>query len=162
LTDSRPASRADRCDPPLFSDELVPGRAESFNNVVEASSSAWNKLVAVELARVTQMMAFGEAAAIAHEIHQPLGAVVVNAKAGLRWLAHEVPNLDEARAALSRIVNDGDRTSEVIAGMLWLSLELDGMTADRLDDLAREISTRSGTAEMMRYIYASLSRMIHK
>jgi hypothetical protein len=69
------------------------------------------------------------AAAIAHEIHQPLGAVVVNAKAGLRWLAHEVPNLDEARAALSRVVNDVDRTSEVIAGMrslLWLSLELDG------------------------------------
>ena len=42
--------------------------------------------------------------------------------------------------------------------LLWLSLELDGMTADRLDDLAREISTRNETAEMMRYIYASLSQ----
>jgi hypothetical protein len=48
------------------------------------------------------------------------------------------------------------------AGRNLRTFELDGMTADRLDDLAREISTRSGTAEMMRYIYASLSRMIHK
>jgi hypothetical protein len=35
-----------------------------------------------------------------------------------------------------------------LRSLLWLSLELDRMTADRLDDLAREISTRSGNAEM--------------
>jgi hypothetical protein len=46
-----------------------------------------------------------------------------------------------------------------IPASLRLSLELDRMTADRLDDLAREISTRSGTAGMMRHIYALLSRM---
>lgn len=46
-------------------------------------------------------------AAIAHEINQPLAAVVTNANACLRWLANDPPNLEEARAAAKRIVRDG-------------------------------------------------------
>lgn len=45
--------------------------------------------------------------AIAHEITQPLAAVVTNANACLRWLANDPPNLDEAREAVKRIVRDG-------------------------------------------------------
>jgi PAS domain S-box-containing protein len=99
------------------------------------------RLARVELARVTQTMAVGEmAAAIAHEIHQPLGAVVVNAKAGLRWLAHEVPNLDEARAALNRIVNDGDRASEVIAGIRSMFKKDDQANAlQDVNEIVREV-----------------------
>jgi PAS domain S-box-containing protein len=49
-------------------------------------------LARVELARVTQMMAMGEmAASIAHEINQPLAAMVANANAGLRWIAPRHP-----------------------------------------------------------------------
>jgi signal transduction histidine kinase len=53
-------------------------------------------------------------ASIAHEVNQPLAAVVMSANACRRWLAAEPPNLDEAREAVQRIVNDGNRASEVI------------------------------------------------
>ncbi|MDB6015740.1 MAG: nodV1 [Pedosphaera sp.] len=69
-----------------------------------------------ELARVSVLTMMGElAASIAHEVNQPLAAVVTNANASLRWLAALPPNLDEAREAIRRIVRDGDRASEVIA-----------------------------------------------
>ncbi len=68
-----------------------------------------------ELAHVTRAMTMGElTASIAHEINQPLAAVVANANACLRWLAGAVPNLDEAREAVGRIVRDGNRASDVI------------------------------------------------
>ncbi len=68
-----------------------------------------------ELAHVTRAMTMGELkASIAHEINQPLAAVVANANACLRWLAGAVPNLDEAREAVGRIVRDGNRASDVI------------------------------------------------
>ncbi|HEX3419188.1 MAG TPA: ATP-binding protein [Stellaceae bacterium] len=54
------------------------------------------------------------AASIAHELNQPLAAVVGNASAGLRWLDRPVPDLAEARASLQRIVRDGHRAAEVI------------------------------------------------
>jgi signal transduction histidine kinase len=68
-----------------------------------------------ELAHLTRMMTMGElAASIAHEVNQPLTAVITNANASMRWLAGQSPNLDEAREAISRIVRDGNRASEVI------------------------------------------------
>ena len=68
-----------------------------------------------ELAHVTRVMTMGElTASIAHEINQPLAAVVTNANAGLRWLAGPIPNLSEAREALARITRDGKRASDVI------------------------------------------------
>ena len=58
-----------------------------------------------ELAHVTRVMTMGElAASIAHEVNQPLTAVIANANASLRWLAATPPNLDEAREAVMRIV----------------------------------------------------------
>ena len=54
-------------------------------------------------------------ASIAHEVNQPLTAVIANANASLRWLAAATPNLDEARDAVSRILRDGNRAGEVIA-----------------------------------------------
>jgi signal transduction histidine kinase len=68
-----------------------------------------------ELARVTRITAMGElAASIAHEINQPLAAIVTNSDASLRWLSNDPPNLEEARAALKRTVRDGNRASDVI------------------------------------------------
>src|SRR5438093_1277430 len=68
-----------------------------------------------ELAHVTRAMTMGElTASIAHEINQPLAAVVANANACFRWLANPTPNLSEARDAISRIVRDGNRASDVI------------------------------------------------
>ncbi|HXM01888.1 MAG TPA: ATP-binding protein, partial [Chthoniobacterales bacterium] len=51
---------------------------------------------------------------IAHELNQPLAGILTNANAGLRWLASEVPNLDETREAMSRIIRDGNRAREII------------------------------------------------
>jgi PAS domain S-box-containing protein len=68
-----------------------------------------------ELVHVGRVMIMGElTASIAHEINQPLAAVVANANACFRWLANPTPNLDEARDAISRIVRDGNRASDVI------------------------------------------------
>jgi C4-dicarboxylate-specific signal transduction histidine kinase len=69
-----------------------------------------------ELAHVTRVMTMGElAASIAHEINQPLAAVVNNASACLRWLASDSLNLEEARDAAQAVVRDGKRAGEVIA-----------------------------------------------
>ena len=71
-----------------------------------------------ELARVSrQTMLAATTASIAHEINQPLAAITVNGNAALRWLAHSPPDLDEVRASLKRIVNDGNRAAQVIAGI---------------------------------------------
>jgi PAS domain S-box-containing protein len=66
-----------------------------------------------ELARVARMTTLGElAASIAHEISQPLGAVVNSSSACLRWLAAH--NLEEARQSASRAVQNGQRAGEII------------------------------------------------
>ena len=67
------------------------------------------------LARVNRVMLVGElTSSIAHEVNQPIGAVVTSAGAGLRWLAAEPPDLEKAGQALERIVRDGSRAGEVI------------------------------------------------
>ena len=53
-------------------------------------------------------------AAIAHEVNQPLTAMITNAHAALRWLEAVPPNLEEARGALASVVRNGDRANEVI------------------------------------------------
>jgi PAS domain S-box-containing protein len=71
-----------------------------------------------ELAQVSRQTTMGAmTASIAHEVNQPLGAIVANANAGLRWLAAPEPDLDEVGAVLKRIVDDGHRASEVITGI---------------------------------------------
>jgi PAS domain S-box-containing protein len=67
-----------------------------------------------ELANVTRVTTLGElAASIAHEVNQPLTAVVSNAEACRRWLNRSTPNLDEARSALESIIKNGHRAGEV-------------------------------------------------
>jgi PAS domain S-box-containing protein len=68
-----------------------------------------------EFAHMTRVMTMGElTASIAHEVNQPLGAIVTSAAAGARWLATKPPQMDKARRALERIANDGKRAAEVI------------------------------------------------
>jgi C4-dicarboxylate-specific signal transduction histidine kinase len=69
-----------------------------------------------QLAHVGRVTTLGElTASIAHEVNQPLAAAVINGNACLRWLADEPPNLDEARQAVTRLVKDANRASEIIA-----------------------------------------------
>jgi C4-dicarboxylate-specific signal transduction histidine kinase len=60
-------------------------------------------------------MAMGElTTSIAHEINQPLGGVILNSNACIRWLNREVPDLQEARAAAEHIIRDANRASDVV------------------------------------------------
>jgi C4-dicarboxylate-specific signal transduction histidine kinase len=69
-----------------------------------------------ELTHVTRVMTIGElTASIAHEVNQPLAAIVTNGNACLRWLGGATPNLSEARQAVERIIKDSYRASQVIA-----------------------------------------------
>jgi signal transduction histidine kinase len=69
-----------------------------------------------DLARVNRVTTMGElAASLAHEVNQPIAATVINAKTCLRWLQRDEPDLSEACAAATRIVNDGTVASEMIS-----------------------------------------------
>jgi C4-dicarboxylate-specific signal transduction histidine kinase len=71
-----------------------------------------------ELTRVARLTTMGRlAASLAHEINQPLGAIVANGNASLRWLARTPPNFDEARVALDEIVKEGHRAGDIIGGI---------------------------------------------
>jgi two-component system, LuxR family, sensor kinase FixL len=68
-----------------------------------------------ELARVTRLTMLGEiTASIAHEINQPLAAVVMNGNACRRWLDADPPEVGEAREAAGRVVGDGERAGRII------------------------------------------------
>jgi C4-dicarboxylate-specific signal transduction histidine kinase len=68
-----------------------------------------------ELAHVMRVATVGEmAASLAHEINQPLAAVVTNGNACLRWLGRAEPDLAEAASAVQRIIRDANRASEVV------------------------------------------------
>jgi PAS domain S-box-containing protein len=69
----------------------------------------------LKLSRATQVASVGElAASIAHEVNQPLAAVVANAHACLRWLSASPPNVPKALEAAERIVKDGKDAGEVV------------------------------------------------
>jgi PAS domain S-box-containing protein len=75
-----------------------------------------------QLAHVARVTTLGElTASIAHEVNQPLAAIVTNGQACLRWLGHDPPHLGEARGAVKRIVSDADRAGEVIRRVRDLS-----------------------------------------
>ncbi len=71
-----------------------------------------------ELSEVSRHMTMAAmVASIAHEVSQPLAAIVLNADAGVRFLAKAKPDMDDARAALKRIVDDGQRAGAVLDGI---------------------------------------------
>lgn len=75
-----------------------------------------------ELARAARVVSLGAfAASLAHEVNQPVAAIMANGEAALRWLSKSPANLEEVRAALLRITRDAERTSAVVGrtrGML--------------------------------------------
>jgi PAS domain S-box-containing protein len=69
-----------------------------------------------ELARVSRVTTMGElTASLAHEIKQPIAAAITDANTCLRWLARDVPDLEEAREAAKRVVKDATRASEIVS-----------------------------------------------
>jgi signal transduction histidine kinase len=109
----------------------------------EAADQKRTATMQAELTRVSRLTTMGEiAASIAHEINQPLTAVVTNANAGLRWLDRQPPNLEEARAALKRIVHAGGHGSNVIGSIrAMLTKGPHEKTALDINDLILEVMT---------------------
>jgi PAS domain S-box-containing protein len=94
-----------------------------------------------ELAHVTRVTTLGElTVSIAHEVNQPLTAVVANAEACLRWLGREAPDLAAARRSAEWVVSDGIRAGEVIRRVRALAnkTDMDKAPLD-LNDVIREV-----------------------
>jgi signal transduction histidine kinase len=83
--------------------ELRQRTDELGRSVAELQRERNNKLMNME----------AMAAAISHEVRQPLASIAANGSAALRFLGHEPPNLEEVRSALNRTVNDSHRASEI-------------------------------------------------
>ena len=96
-----------------------------------------------ELARVTRLSAMGAlAASISHEVNQPLAAVVTNADACMMWLSSDPPNLEEARAAVDSIAQQGTRASEVVRHIrAMFTKATPERTMVQVNDLIREMGT---------------------
>jgi PAS domain S-box-containing protein len=96
-----------------------------------------------ELARVSRQNTMGAmTASIAHEINQPLGAIGLNGSASLRYLSRPEPDLEEVRAGLTRIVEDAQRASQVIASVRAMFGKNSGKKTELdLNDLVRQVLT---------------------
>jgi len=94
-----------------------------------------------ELARVTRLSAMGAlAASISHEVNQPLAAVVTNADACMMWLSSDPPNLEEARAAVDCIAQQGTRASDVVRHIrAMFTKATPERTRLQVNDLIREV-----------------------
>jgi two-component system sensor kinase FixL len=91
---------------------------------ITAAKQAEEALQAAQasLAHVTRVTALGElTASIAHEVNQPLAAIVTYGDAGLRWLDREVPQLDEVRSVIARMIDCANHAGGVIARLRALS-----------------------------------------
>ena len=100
----------------------------------------------VELAYVGRNASLDElTVSIAHELNQPLGAVVNSANASLRWLVADPPNLMEAREAVAQTVREADRAAEVITGIRAL-LRKEPPRIESLDinEVIREVLALAG------------------
>jgi PAS domain S-box-containing protein len=94
-----------------------------------------------ELAHIARVTTMGElAASIAHEVNQPLAAVVTNANACLRWMNAPQPDMEEARAAVNRIAREGNRAASVV-GRIRSMLKRSPPQVDNfeINDLVNEV-----------------------
>ena len=93
------------------------------------------------LARATQAASLAElSASIAHEVNQPLAAVVANAHACLRWLSAVPPNIERARITSERIVRDANSASDVVNGIHALFQQsTSARSAANINDLIMEV-----------------------
>lgn len=95
------------------------------------------------LAHVTRLSSMGElAASIAHEINQPLAAVITSGESCKRWINRPEPNLEEARRSLDRVIQNSARVSDVITCIRALSRQSEVQrNTERFDDIVKDSLT---------------------
>jgi C4-dicarboxylate-specific signal transduction histidine kinase len=98
--------------------------------------------VQAELTHVSRVMTLGQlTASIAHEVNQPLGAIVTNGQASLRLLSRKKPDIHGAREAVEAMISDGLRAAEVIKRIRSLLKKgVDENTELSLNDAIREVA----------------------
>jgi PAS domain S-box-containing protein len=90
------------------------------------------------VARMNQMVAM--TGSIAHEINQPIAAILANAGAGLGWLDRTTPDVNETRAVLQAIIREGHRTDNVIKGIrAMFKTDAETRVSVDLNKLIREV-----------------------
>ena len=99
-----------------------------------------------ELERVSRVTALGElSASIAHEVGQPLSAIVTNGEACLRWLHRQPPNMEEIEGCVSRMTDEGNRAARIVQRVRTL---MKGAPPDRvplaINDVVEEAITLIG------------------
>jgi signal transduction histidine kinase len=99
------------------------------------------------LEHVMRVMTMGELVAIiAHEVNQPLGAIVTNGQACLRLLARESPDLHKSREVVERMISDGMRASEVITRIRALLMRNDAeKTLLNVNEIIQEVIALTST-----------------
>ena len=109
-----------------------------FDVTARRQAEAAAQLNLGQIAHLDRVAAMGQlAASIAHELNQPLAAILANAQAAKRLLARSQPNLDEALTCLAGIVSDDQRAADVIRRMRNLLKKTDSVTMPlSLNDLA--------------------------
>jgi PAS domain S-box-containing protein len=121
--DGRQVRIAESGAPIIDETESIAGTVVVFRDVT-SRHQAEEKLrdLQLELARAERLMGMGElTVSIAHEVNQPLMAIVTNAAACLRRLEVEPPQIPEARLAAERIIRDGHRAGNIVSSVLALS-----------------------------------------
>jgi PAS domain S-box-containing protein len=74
------------------------------------------KRVEAELAHANRVATMGElTASIAHEVNQPLAALLTNAETAVRWLSRQPPDLEKARQSIDRTISDGRRAADIVS-----------------------------------------------
>jgi PAS domain S-box-containing protein len=100
----------------MIGDSSIYAIARDVTKLKQAEEQLYN--LRSELALASRQSTLGAmTASLAHEIRQPLASVAANAAAGLRWLDRDRPDVDEARAALRRAVDDAHKIDEVITSV---------------------------------------------
>ncbi|WP_080436091.1 ATP-binding protein [Burkholderia ubonensis] len=114
-----------------------PGKRQFVGAIMDVTAAklAEEKLhdTQAELARAMRVTTLGElSASIAHEVSQPLAAIVTNGEACLRWLGHPVLELAEVQACVTRMIGEGRRANEIVRRIRTLSKK-DAPQKTRLD-----------------------------
>jgi C4-dicarboxylate-specific signal transduction histidine kinase len=117
----------------------------------------------VELASASRLTMMAQvAASIAHEIKQPLTAIITNGSAASRWLAKKPPDLEEVQASVNRVVMEGHRAGQVIESIRAM-FEQAPREKSRLDanELIQEVLTFTGS-EIQRHRVAVQTELADK
>src|SRR6266850_1643199 len=124
-------------------EQRVLDRTTQLEAAMADQRHAWSALQETQkaLAHVTRLSTVSElTASLAHQVNQPLAAIVANARASLRWLDRDPPVMDEATEAMRRVIRDAERAAHVIAHTRDLVKKSDGdKCLVSVDQMIREV-----------------------